>query len=516
MRLRETTMGEVFKGNGYRTGLFGKWHLGDLYPFRPQDRGFDETVIHGAGGVGQGPDFWGNDYFDDVYLVNGSHKQFEGFCTDVFFEEAISFIGECSKKRQPFLTVVSTNAPHGPFYSPEESYERFRGLEYEGEALSESTGRYYGMIENIDDNVGKLVSFLKEEALFDDTIFVFTSDNGPVTSQGVKLFNASLRGRKGSNYDGGHLAPFIMTWPNGGLKGGRSIESATAHIDILPTLVDICDLKDPGIEFDGRTLRPLLEGDVSRWKPRSFVVESQRVYHPEKYRVFSVVSDNWRLVGKDELYDLRVDRGQADNLADKYPEKVEILTEAYDAFWEDVSRDHHLVSLPLVGFEGANPAFLQSHDWTTEGFWNQIHIRRPFARDFKPVGKWVFNVAEGGWYQISLRRWPAEADQEINAAYVGDAISVDTARLKIQGQEFETKILANAKEVTFRVKLEAGSTELDAVFLSTLGADSISPFYAYVYREIGDAKPGWQTREGLNLPLAKWPEHHGMDPSIAK
>ncbi len=514
MRLREKTMAEVFQESGYATGLFGKWHLGDLYPFRPQDRGFEETVIHSGGGVGQGPDYWGNDYFDDTYQVNGKWKQFEGFCTDVFFDEAIGFMQDCSKRDQPFLSFINTNAPHGPFYSPEKNKARFRDLEYEGEALKDATQGYYGMIENIDDNVGKLLAFLESEGLREDTIVIFTSDNGPVLGQGERIFNAGLKGMKGSNWDGGHLVPLLMSWPNGGVGGGRDVAPATAHIDILPTLIELCDLKEQEIEFDGTSLVPLIKDDASDWETRSLVVESQRVYHPEKYRVFAVFTDGWRLVGQDELFDVTKDRGQTTDVSAQFPEKREALRQTYEEWWADVSQDHHLVSLPRAGAEAANPACLQSHDWTSEGFWDQPHIQWPFKQKHEPVGKWVMDVMESGWYQISLRRWPAEADEAITAAYVGQAVDVDKASLSIQGQTLKSPISADTKEVTFRVYLESGEVELDALFSSSSSDTKISPFYAYVYRETADVMDGWQSREGLGLPQAEWPEIHGADPSV--
>ncbi len=513
MRRREVTMAEVLRDAGYRTGLFGKWHLGDLYPFRAQDRGFEKTVTHAAGGIGQGPDYWGNDYFDDTYQVDGRWQPFTGFCTDVFFREAMHFIDECTAGDRPFFVMVSTNAPHGPFYAPERSYARFRGYKHAGEEMTEATGRYYGMIENIDENVGQLADFLRDQGLFDNTIFIFTSDNGPVLGQAIGWFNDNLRGHKGSNYDGGHQVPFLISWPDGDLAGGHDVDHTTAHIDILPTLIELCELAAPAVKMDGTSIAALLRGDDSNWQPRHLVVESQRVYDPVKYRKYAVLTDGWRLVDQTELYHVAQDRGQQHNVADTHPEQFAAMSAAYEAWWADVSQDHHISSLPIVGANQANPVVLNSHDWTTEGFWNQSHILRPFARRFKPTGKWVMEVAEPGWYQVSLRRWPAEADQPINAAYVGDAISVDRATLRIQGHEQSQPIPTNAHEVTFRVELRAGKTEVDAVFTSRNGAAPVSPFYAYILRETGRDHSGWQTRRGLGLPPAQWPAHHGADPT---
>ena len=236
LRPREVTMANVFSNSGYKTAMFGKWHLGDDYPYRPQDRGFQHVVCHGGGGIGQTPDFWGNDYFDDVYHVDGKMVPFKGFCTDIFFKEAIKFIKENEDK--PFFVYLATNAPHAPMYAPEKFAKRFRGMVYKGIRLGKMTENYYGMIENIDYNVGKLVEFLKKAKLYDNTILIFTTDNGPVTKPGVKIYNAGLKDHKGSYYDGGHRVPFFISWPDGGLDKGVDINRLTAHIDILPTLID--------------------------------------------------------------------------------------------------------------------------------------------------------------------------------------------------------------------------------------------------------------------------------------
>jgi arylsulfatase A-like enzyme len=250
LRKDEVTMADVFRAGGYKTGIFGKWHLGDNYPFRPQDRGFDEGLIHKGGGIGNTQDYWGNDYFDDTYFRNGKPEKFEGYCTDVWFAEAMKFI-EANKDR-PFFCYLPTNAPHGPFLVPEKYAEPYmgKGVKF----------RFYGMISNIDENVGRLMSKLKELGIEDNTILIFMTDNG--SSGGHLVYNAGMRGSKGSEYDGGHRVPFFMRWPGGGIKAGINIDQITAHIDILPTMIEFCGLQAPeDVKFDGTSLMPLLTGD---------------------------------------------------------------------------------------------------------------------------------------------------------------------------------------------------------------------------------------------------------------
>src|SRR5690606_15740514 len=237
----ETLLPQVFAQNGYATGMFGKWHLGDNYPFRPEDRGFQEVVRHGGGGVKQGPDYWGNNYFDDTYWHNGTPQKYEGYVTDVFFEESLKFIE--NNRDRPFFLYLATNAPHSPYHVPEKYYRLYE----DEENLLDGQKRFYGMITNIDDNFGRLLEQLEKLEIADHTILIFMTDNG--TAEGyverenaVYGFNAGMRGRKGSEYDGGHRVPFAIRWP-AGLPGDRNLDQLLAHIDVLPTLVDLAGLR---------------------------------------------------------------------------------------------------------------------------------------------------------------------------------------------------------------------------------------------------------------------------------
>jgi arylsulfatase B len=344
-------MGDAFSASGYATAMFGKWHLGDTYPFRPTDRGFQHAVVLGGGGVTQIPDFWGNDYFDDTYRKNLKLTAFKGFCTDVFFDEAMKFIVKEKAAAKPFFVYLATNAPHGPMYCPDKFFKRFIGKTVKGVSIDDKTAHYYGMIENIDYNFGRLVSFLKKEGLYDGTILIFTTDNGPVTN-GIKIFNAGLRGGKGSHFDGGHRVPFFISYPDGGIGGGVDIDKITAHIDILPTLIELCHLKAPeGVKFDGKSLAPLLLNPKPSWPDRAIVVENQRVVMPIKHRKFSVMTDRWRLTGdngKFQLYDMSTDRGETRDVIKEHQELKERLLAAYDDFWNDVSREDSLFTRMVI------------------------------------------------------------------------------------------------------------------------------------------------------------------------
>jgi arylsulfatase A-like enzyme len=490
LRRRETTMADVFSANGYATGMFGKWHLGDVYPYRPEDRGFQHTVYHKAGGVGQAPDYWGNDYFDDTYIVNGNHQRFEGFCTDVWFDEGMKFIK--SNKNKPFFAYIATNAPHSPLYCPEEYAKP-----YEDDPHVPSAP-LYGMITNIDDNMAKLNAFLEKEGLAENTILVFTTDNGSahgVSKDGNKGFDGNMRGMKNSEYDGGHRVPFIIRWPDGKIESGKSIDRLTAHIDILPTFIDLCGLTTPKIDFDGASLRNLLYTNGAGWPDRALVVETQRVIDPIKWRHCAVMTDRWRLVNGEELYELKNDPKQTTNIAEQHPEVVERLRGAYDTFWNDVSREHNLTSYMVVGSDKSPIVTLSSHDWLIEELppWNQTHI---INGDVAVPAHWAIEVEREGEYEISLRRWPVEADKGINDGTYGKAFNYKKARMRIGDADETINIPSGAKEVTFKVSLKKGVTDLAPTFI---GDDlTATPYYAYVTHT---PKPGWQTPQGMGIPV---------------
>lgn len=252
LRRDEQTMADLFAGAGYRTAVFGKWHLGDNYPLRPQHRGFEEVIAHGGGGITQTPDYWGNDYFDDTYWHNGVPTKYEGYCTDVFFDGALTFIE--TNKDKPFFAYIATNTPHGPLNVDPKYSEP-----YELNGVPADMAKFYGMIENIDENMGRLMARLDEWGLDDNTILIFMTDNGTAsggaraprpskndqaaTARDWRGFNDGMRGTKGSEYDGGHRVPCFFRWPAGKLIAGRDVDRIAAHVDILPTLTELCDLQ---------------------------------------------------------------------------------------------------------------------------------------------------------------------------------------------------------------------------------------------------------------------------------
>ena len=237
----EITMAEVFKQSGCKTGMFGKWHLGDTFPYAPQYRGFDDVVCHKAGGVDEIGNPIGNDYFDDAYFRNGVQERFEGYCTDIFFDETLRFVKE--NKDEDFFVYLPLNAMHGPFTVADKFADRFRAM-----GLPEQRALFLGMIENFDENLGRLFVTLREKGLEEDTLIIFMGDNGSAGGarpvEGQAGYNAGMRGWKGSSYEGGHRVACFAKWP-GGLEAGKEIFQLTKHHDWLPTLIKLCDLEAP-------------------------------------------------------------------------------------------------------------------------------------------------------------------------------------------------------------------------------------------------------------------------------
>lgn len=492
LRVGETTLGEVFSSNGYATGMFGKWHLGDNYPYRPQDRGFTEVVAHGGGGVGQTPDYWDNSYFDDTYSHNGVPTKYEGYCTDVYFSEAKRFIAESQAAGKPFLTYISTNAPHGPFHAPDKYWKP-----YVDAGLPEREAIFFGMIANIDENLGTLRTWLADRGLAENTIFIFTTDNG--TASGEKVFTAGMNGKKGSAYDGGHRVPFFMHWPEGGFTQARDIPELTAHIDILPTLMELCDVDGPAdYKYDGLSLHPLLrpKKGAKPWKDRVIITDSQRVVDPIKWKSSSTMSQQWRLINGKELYDMKNDAGQTTDVAAQFPGVVAHLRGAYDAWWADISPSFVIDERPVLGHDAANPTQLTGHDWLTDGSmspWNQVHIRS----GKEAIGYWAVRVAQAGRYKISLRRWPQELSRAITAdlapgkpvpggkAYretPGKSLAVVGATLRVGGHDLSRPVGPSDESAVFTVELAAGETELAGAFQFADDTPAVGSYYAVVER----------------------------------
>jgi len=487
----EVTLPQVFAQNGYSNGMFGKWHLGDNYPFRPEDRGFNEVVRHGGGGIAQGPDYWGNDYFDDTYWHNGKTEKYEGYCTDVFFSEAMNFIEE--NKEKPFFCYISTNAPHAPLSLPKEYIEQYKSLDES--KVSEYAKRFYGMITNIDNNFKTLQDKLDALDLTDNTILIFTTDNG--SAWGKKIYNAGLKGGKGSPYDGGHRVPFFIRWPNGELTGGKDIDKLVAHYDLLPTFVDLLGLDfTPAKPLDGISLKSIIDSNSKETIPnRILYMDTQRKQNLIKYKSYTVMDDNWRLVNGNELYNITNDKGQNHNVIDKHTAEAERLAAGYETWWQSFMDEgvNERYAYIKVGSKHENPARISAHDMLTgkhSGSWHQHGA----VRATQSTGRWKIEFVEDGEYAITLRRFPRESGLAINETFSAREKNIELDRLMpasvksdfkkayvyVANVEGTSEIELGQEEATFTGKISAGKYDMEAQLIDADGR--VHPAY-YVYIE---------------------------------
>ena len=358
LALSATTLPQLLKSAGYTSGIFGKWHLGDEDAYQPGKRGFDRVFIHGGGGIGQNfpgscGDAPGNSYFNPVIRSDGTFVKTKGYCTDVFFDAAIDWIDRCRKEDRPFFCYVTPNAPHSPLESPTGSDRPYlAALEAAGvkdPRQRADIARFYGMIENIDTNVGRLMQKLDEWGLSDDTLVVFTTDNG--TATGSPVFSAGMRGMKGTVYRGGTRTPSFWRWP-GTLPAGVDVPAVTAHIDVLPTLCEFSGATMPpevAAVVEGRSLVPLLRDAQAPWPDRPLFTHLGRWERGKAaenaYRNCRIRDGKWSLVNVKnaprswELYDVSADPGEQNNLAKQHPDTVARLAGEYDRWWQSVQPD---------------------------------------------------------------------------------------------------------------------------------------------------------------------------------
>ena len=484
--LEEVTLPSAFLHSGYATAIFGKWHLGDNDPYLPHDRGFQHSLIHLGGGITQSPDYWNNTYFNDVYLRNGVPEKQRGYCTDVWFSEAISFIEQ--NKEKPFFCCIMPNAPHVPLHIEERYAAPYRAND---QVVSPE---FYGMIANIDENMGALQHKLRELKLEQHTIVIFMTDNG--TASGAELdknefvtkgYNAGMRGKKSSAYEGGHRVPFFFSMP--GAKA-CDVNALAYYADFMPTLVDLCSLTTPRpIVYDGITLRPALEG--KNLPERTLCVDTQRDEFLEKGKNSCVMTRRWRLINLSELYDIQADPEQRSDVAQKYPETVANLQAEYDKWWVRASvRADKYQYIPLFTDRCVT---LNSMDLHAESngqpipAWNQNMLRK----GHRSHGFWSIEILQDGRYTFDLMRWPAESGLPLSAAAPkgdpipngtpfpeGVSIPVNGARLAI-GDKVLTQTIDNPGEkcsIQFEVTLAKGYYNLRAEFTEA-GKKNFSAYY---------------------------------------
>jgi arylsulfatase len=347
MTLAATTLPQVLQSAGYTTGIFGKWHLGDEAEYRPESRGFDEVYIHGGGGIGQTypgscGDAPGNTYFNPTLLHNGKFEKTSGYCTDLFYAQATQWIDAQRRAKKPFFAYIPSNTPHGPYIARPED----RAL-YAGKGLEPATENFFGMIHNIDQNIGRLLAKLDEWGIAQNTLVIFMNDNGGTA--GVKVFNADMRGQKGSAWLGGTRANSFWRWP--GMLQAADCSVLSAHIDFFPTLAAIAGAKVSAAvaqsQIEGRSLVPVLQNPAAKLPDRYQFTHQGRwpkLSDPNeaKFKVAAVRNTRWAMVSENggrtpnwQLFDLSVDYAQKNNVIAKHPGVAKELSAAFDQWWSE-------------------------------------------------------------------------------------------------------------------------------------------------------------------------------------
>ncbi|MCX6897539.1 MAG: arylsulfatase [Verrucomicrobia bacterium] len=410
MRAGEVTIAEALRSAGYRTACIGKWHNGEQFPFTPPGQGFELFFGFHNG-------HW-NNYFNAELLRGATFEETKGYITDVLADEAIRFIEK--NRTQPFFCYAAFNAPHSPYQVPDKYFNKFRA-----KGFDETVACFYGMCENLDDNVGRLLATLDRCKLADETIVLFMTDNGGTA--GVKVFNAGMRGGKVSVHEGGSRVPLFMRWRARGWTP-RVVPQLASHIDIYPTLLDLCGVKPPpGPKLDGVSLRPLLEGAPANWPERALFIHNPIDEHnkfpgavrTQKYRLVMEVKGpggGSRAKANDaaakgwQLYDMEADSGEERNLAAQMPDVVAKLSKAYDDWFADISRDG-LRRMPIpVGYDEENPVELHAPQAFFDGN-IRFYAGPGFANDW--LTGWTattdkvwfdLDVARAGAYEVCLRQ----------------------------------------------------------------------------------------------------------------
>ncbi len=430
MNASEVTLAEILRDNGYSTGIFGKWHIGDNYPMRPTDQGFEEALVHKGGGIGQAAGPAGNTYFDPILEHNNVSTKYEGYVDDIFTEAALDFIDDKKDEDKPFLVYLATNLPHFPLQVPDSLADRFRKM-----GLHEDNALTFGMIESIDYNVGRVLKKVKDAGIEKDTIVIFMSDNGPRDRRTKNdsypgRWVANLRGTKTSVYDNGIRVPFFVSWP-GVLDKGIKTDTMGTMIDIMPTLLDAADIDIPdNLEIDGKSLLPVWKQEEdTTLDDRNFFVQMHYGPTPFKYMHFTVRGQKYKLISPHdfphgilfqptddeleqvlanlELYDLENDPSERINIAADHPEIVEEYLAQYEAWFDEVTEERDAKGIQRIhlGSKQAPAVNLSQFDWGG-----------PRVNVTNNLGHWRVKT-EAGQYDVSLDLPKTEKDGVAHLQY---------------------------------------------------------------------------------------------------
>jgi len=479
MASSETTLAEILNESGYRTGQFGKWHLGNNYPSRPQDQGFETSVWNIGGGLGS-PGDWLNyhkrdsSYFNPIVWKNGEIYQSVGYCSDVWTNEAIEFIN--FNKNEPFFVYLAYNAPHKPLQLPQEYYDKYKDKEINQEYYrdlgfyvhemtekdKEDARKVYGMVTNIDDNLGRLFGELKALNLYENTIIIFMSDNGPAQYRYI----GGYRGKKSLVDEGGIHVPFYLKTPSS-IAAVNEVEERFAHIDILPTIAAMCDIQiNDNLRVDGVSMVPFFTQSKPTKLERPLFFEWQRSY-PEKYKNMAVIHNGYKLIGNApedapinnfELYNLDKDPFESHNLVEDQSDIAVKLKKEIDVWYEDIMQSYNIKNLPeiIIGNENQNTIYLNRND--ARG------IQEIRAQENLPFS-WDVVIENPGYYRVSCH-FINKIDRKGKLYF-----RVGSKNVSMENQEIGVE-----KLVFDKVALERGKFKIDSWY--SINIESfLTPFY---------------------------------------
>ncbi len=483
MAAEEITIAEVLRENGYQTGIFGKWHLGDNYPYRPVDQGFDESFVFKGGGIGQPGDkdnFFKGDsaYFNPVIYHNEKKVSTKGYCSDVFTSETIRFIH--ANKNKPFFAYLAFNAPHTPLQVPDEYSSVYKDLtladfkSLPGNPKSvmtskdlEDAKKVYGMVSNIDDNIGRLLKDLEDLDLQNNTVIIFLSDNGPQQYRYVM----GLRGKKGLVYQGGIKSPCLMHLP-GIFPENKEIGTLAAHIDLLPTILDLCNIKKSGNQnIDGRSLMPLLKDDDHEFAGRTLFFEWGRGF-PIPYENFAAMNGRYKLVGNSydqtgfngfELFDLANSPNESKNiLNENKPVAQKLKHDMEEWYLKTASNPNNRKIHPaIVGTKHENPVVLNRNDAKgSPGIWTQEEI----------FGYWDIRIAAPGKYSVT-------------ANFIRELNEPGTLFLKLYPFQFATTSTGHSNRISIEnVYLDVNDYRLE-IYFQTKSGKRLFPLFTSIEKD---------------------------------
>lgn len=456
----EKTIANFLKEAGYKTGVFGKWHLGNTYPYAPKFRGFDEVFIHGGGGMSQLEDYYGNNHMNATYEHNGQYVKSRGYSTDVLFDQGIDFITR--NREEPFFCFISTPAVHFPTLKHPENTKRLldRGVP------DSKNMAIYSMIENVDDNVGRLLDYINEIGLKENTLVIVASDQG-VNDRGAAVHRTGEFIDRGVQYDEKHQVYCMIQYPQLTDKNPGQIDELAGIVDITPTILDICGL-DIIDNLDGQSLKPLLARSGNWNNERELIIQCPRKRERKKWENVSIKYQNWRFVDGNQLYNVNRDRGQKVNIIDDHPELVQKFNKSYEKFWNSLAPAKELVSPHILGSTKAPAVRLNGMDWYSGGApWHQGNLDEKTHQ-----GKWLVEIEHDGRYSFELRRYPREASKPIGAT---------NAAIKIGRSKIEVELDLLDKKAILEMELKKGKYDLQTFFKDdTSPHENWGAYYVYV------------------------------------